>query len=94
MFLCENNSSIVKVPVNDSQNTIEFFTKEVVETSLKTYGARRHASESYKQRAVIADNPVARRLFEIMDAKQTNLCLSADVENSADLIDLIKLIGK
>ena len=46
---------------------------------------------SYKQRSEQATNPALKKLFQIMDEKQTNLCVSADVTKQQELLDLADL---
>lgn len=48
---------------------------------------------SYAELAAQIKNPIAKKLLEIVQAKQTNLCLAADVHTSAELIDLAEKIG-
>ena len=48
---------------------------------------------SFKQRAGYTKNKAAYQLFELMAAKETNLCLSADVLCQADLRQLIHSVG-
>ena len=50
------------------------------------YGTAVHLS--YAERAKSSANPLTKRLLEIMDKKCTNLALSADVSNSAELIEV------
>jgi orotidine 5'-phosphate decarboxylase subfamily 1 len=49
---------------------------------------------SYKQRAELCKNLVAKRLFSLMAEKQTNLCASVDVTSSKELIRLADLLGE
>lgn len=49
---------------------------------------------SYEKRANLANNSISKKLFEIMAVKQTNLCLSADLSVSRDIIELVKEIGE
>ncbi|XP_035995467.1 uridine 5'-monophosphate synthase-like [Fundulus heteroclitus] len=49
---------------------------------------------TYGKRAVLRDtHPVARRLLRIMEKKETNLCFSADVRKSKELLRLAELLG-
>ncbi|KAF3904912.1 hypothetical protein ABW20_dc0108447 [Dactylellina cionopaga] len=48
---------------------------------------------SYGERAQEHPNPVARRLFEIAEAKKTNVVVSADVTTSQELLDLADKLG-
>ena len=48
---------------------------------------------SYGQRAQIAGNAIAKKLFLIMDAKKTNLALAADVTTKKELLELADLVG-
>lgn len=48
---------------------------------------------SYLERAEQIKNPIAKKLLEIVETKQTNLCLAADVHTSAELLHLAETIG-
>ncbi|GBG86368.1 hypothetical protein CBR_g41363 [Chara braunii] len=48
---------------------------------------------SYGDRAVCAQNPTGKRLWELMARKKTNLCVAADVASCADLLTLAEAIG-
>ncbi|MFA6304570.1 MAG: orotidine-5'-phosphate decarboxylase [Patescibacteria group bacterium] len=47
----------------------------------------------YKKRAEASSNPIAKTLFELMENKQTNLCLAADLTDWDELIKLIATVG-
>ncbi|MFN3235225.1 MAG: orotidine-5'-phosphate decarboxylase [Gammaproteobacteria bacterium] len=49
--------------------------------------------QTYKQRGEQAKNPVAKKCFQIMEEKKTNLCLSADVTTQKQLFELIEQCG-
>lgn len=48
---------------------------------------------SYAERANHAQNPTAKQLLALMDEKQTNLCVAADVTTKKELLDLSDTIG-
>lgn len=48
---------------------------------------------TYAERAAIAKNPAAKALFELIEEKKTNLCVAADLTQSAELIKLAELVG-
>ncbi len=47
----------------------------------------------YSQKSLLCQNPIAKKLLEIAEAKKTNLCLAADVHTSAELLNLAETIG-
>lgn len=48
---------------------------------------------TYAQRAAKASHPLASYLLRLMELKQSNLCLSADVTNARELLSLADSIG-
>lgn len=48
---------------------------------------------SYEARSSLAKNPMARRCFELMGRKSTNLCVAADTNNVDDVLDLARKVG-
>ena len=48
---------------------------------------------TYFQRAKLIINPTAKKLFELMNKKQTNLCLAADLTDWDQLVSLVEKIG-
>lgn len=48
---------------------------------------------SYLQRAQHSTHPLAQRLFQLMDAKKTNLAVSADVTRKSELLELVNNVG-
>ncbi|PSS00599.1 Orotidine 5'-phosphate decarboxylase domain-containing protein [Coniella lustricola] len=55
----------------------------------------RHSSitTSYGERASNATHPLTTYLLRLMELKQSNLCVSADVSNARDLLALADLVG-
>ncbi|GAA6087501.1 uridine 5'-monophosphate synthase isoform X1, partial [Tachysurus ichikawai] len=49
---------------------------------------------SYSARAALSTtHPVAKRLFTLMEEKRTNLCVSADVTHTQELLELAETLG-
>ncbi|XP_059609082.1 uridine 5'-monophosphate synthase [Phlebotomus argentipes] len=48
---------------------------------------------SFAERATLAKNPVAKELFRLMQTKQSNLCLAADLTKTADILNLAAEVG-
>ena len=55
--------------------------------------ARSNKSMTYNQRINLTTNPTAKKLFELMDEKKTNLAVAADLTDWNELIKLIEAIG-
>lgn len=48
---------------------------------------------TYKDRARLCNNPSARKLFQLMDSKSSNLALSVDVTRKKELLHFADLLG-
>lgn len=48
---------------------------------------------SYLERSNQCRNPLGKRLFALMEEKQTNLCVAADVATTRELIELAHVLG-
>eukprot|EP00127_Corallochytrium_limacisporum_P006091 Clim_evm40s218 gene=Clim_evmTU40s218 len=48
---------------------------------------------SYAARAADHPNPIVKKLFQLMEDKETNICLSADVHDMDEILELAKLLG-
>jgi len=49
--------------------------------------------KSYGDRGKLCSNPIAARLLQLMDDKQTNLCCSADVDTCKEVLELAENVG-
>ncbi|TVU36851.1 hypothetical protein EJB05_18803, partial [Eragrostis curvula] len=49
--------------------------------------------KSFAERTRLAVNPMGRKLFELMEAKQSNLCVAADVGTATELLQLADKVG-
>jgi uridine monophosphate synthetase len=50
--------------------------------------------KSFQQRAELSVNPTAKKLFSLMESKQTNLSVAADLTSSQALLELAETIGQ
>ncbi|EGI60148.1 PREDICTED: uridine 5'-monophosphate synthase [Acromyrmex echinatior] len=48
---------------------------------------------SYSKRAKLTTNPLASKLLELMESKQTNLCLAADLTKMDAILELANIVG-
>ncbi len=48
---------------------------------------------SYAKRAKLCQNSIAKKLLTLIDSKQTNLCVSADVTTASELLALAEQVG-
>ncbi|XP_047125245.1 uncharacterized protein LOC100199154 [Hydra vulgaris] len=55
--------------------------------------AQKNTKISYRERAKLVSNPVAKRIFNLMEDKKTNLALSADITNCSELLRIADLLG-
>lgn len=49
--------------------------------------------KKFKERSALCQNPTAKKLFALMDAKQTNLSVAADLTSSEELLKLANAVG-
>lgn len=61
--------------------------------SMFTPKKKTQAHLSFSERAKVCKHPVAKRLFTLMEEKQTNLAFAADVTDSAEFLKLADLLG-
>eukprot|EP00062_Callorhinchus_milii_P005763 gi/632945579/ref/XP_007888136.1/ PREDICTED: uridine 5'-monophosphate synthase [Callorhinchus milii] len=88
-FIRENNTY---QPTNHKLKSIS--TKQPEKEPDSRPAKRHNKPVSYSDRAQLLDvHPVTAKLFKIMERKQTNLCLSADVTDSKELLQLADSLG-
>ncbi|PWN43505.1 orotidine-5'-phosphate decarboxylase [Ceraceosorus guamensis] len=51
-------------------------------------------AQTYASRAQKLKNPAGKALLEVMERKQSNLCVSVDVTSKKDLLDVVKSVAK
>lgn len=49
---------------------------------------------SFAARASLCSCPLSKRIFNTMETKKSNLCIAADISNSADLLKLVQSVGE
>lgn len=54
---------------------------------------QRHGLMRLEERAKLCTNQVARKIFQIMCDKRSNLCLSADVNSAVELVEIADVLG-
>lgn len=67
----------------------QFFPQPVTHS----YPSVMSVTKSYLERSKIHPNPAAKALLELMDRKQSNLSLAADLTSKAALIELADKVG-
>ncbi|KAK7098757.1 uridine 5'-monophosphate synthase-like [Littorina saxatilis] len=72
-----NDNGVPKLSAGDGQTPTKKAKKEL----------------SFGERAQLCSNAVSRRLFEVMEAKQSNLVLSADLTQTLQLLQLVDKTG-
>ncbi|XP_059141414.1 uncharacterized protein LOC131929318 [Physella acuta] len=78
-----------------SSEMVEKVTAYIAENKFHTNGQAKLPQQvlGYGERAKMCNNPVSRKLFEIMEEKKSNLALSADLSDSKQLLQLIEKVG-
>lgn len=79
-----------KVDAEMVENVTRFIAENKVTAPIQTLSP----ALSYSARAALTDaHPMAQRLLRLMEKKQSNLCVSADVTDSAELLRLAAELG-
>lgn len=73
---------------------VENVRRFIAENKVTAPVQARSPALSYSARAALADtHPMAKRLLHLMEKKESNLCVSADVTDSAELLGLAAELG-
>jgi len=88
------NASVLKFLV-DNKVTIakDEATGEYSAVKTGTPAAAAPKAYTFEERGAVSTNAAGKALFEVMVAKQSNLCVAADVTTTADLLALAKAVG-
>lgn len=92
-------SEMVDVLVKNGKVTAEVATKvrafleENRMVALTSAAGSKATKASFGERSRMARNPMGKRLFELMEKKQSNLCVAADVSTAKELLDLAEKVG-
>jgi uridine monophosphate synthetase len=76
----------IKIQDYISQTNIKVQKQQVQQNSMRF-------ALTFGERAKLTKNESARKLFEIMEAKKTNLCLAVDVTKSVEILNLADSLG-
>lgn len=60
----------------------------------KTSDPQSKARLSYSARIPYQNNAAAVKLLELMERKQTNLCVSVDVTKGQDMLEVVRRVGR
>ncbi|XP_037964994.2 uridine 5'-monophosphate synthase isoform X2 [Plutella xylostella] len=93
-------SSLLEIFVKHGKVTKE--TAEKVKEYLKNNQAVKEPTDApvdrtkltYEKREKLANNPIAKKLFNIMATKKSNLCLSVDLTSTSKILDLLTRVGE
>lgn len=75
------------------KDVARYLAETQVEEAVIKKEEKNRLKHSYISRAKFAKNPIAKKLFQIMTQKQTNLCLAADVTKMEELLNLAEQTG-
>lgn len=71
---------------------IESIRNFLATTQIDTISTKKRIS--YSEKAILTTNPVAKKLLEIMEMKQSNLAVAVDVTKKSELLKITEQIGK
>jgi len=97
VFSMSDVLSVLSAAGKMSAQEVETVSKYIAENKFKPdqqiLSAPQPKELGFGERSALCKHPVSRRLFRIMEQKQTNLVLSADVTSCKELLDLVEKTG-
>jgi uridine monophosphate synthetase len=76
------------------ENQVKIDASGKIETKQEsTSDAEKHKKMNFAERSKVARNTVVKNLFELMDKKKSNLCLSIDLTKKDEILKIVSQIG-
>lgn len=91
-YLLETLNAADKIEASMVKSVSEYISRSQKEISDPPTKSSR-LTMSIAERAKVAKSEVARALLKIMDLKETNLCLAADLTKSDEILDIVESVG-
>eukprot|EP00894_Picocystis_sp_ML_P002611 jgi/Pico_ML_1/53128/g3733.t1 len=92
-FIMEVLEKHGKLDASIVQKVKDFITSNQTQKPKVAEAPAKRKRLTYEERAKVAENQVAKELFELMARKKTNLSVAADVDTAEELLELADKIG-
>lgn len=90
-YLLETLNAADKIDASMVKSVSEYIARSQTKADAPTKSSR--LTMTFTERAKVAKSEVARALLKIMDLKETNLCLAADLTKSDEILDIVESVG-